>query len=123
VLGQSLVMYRFKDNFPSVVNSTSATGWLTSVLQLGGLVGSLSAGILGEIFSRKYTMFMAGTPFFLVTTLFEDLPNFAMKLAGLSWVATYISGQNTMTRPYFMLADSSLALALEHSAASGREHV
>ncbi|KAL4769114.1 general substrate transporter [Aspergillus nidulans var. acristatus] len=59
VLGQSLVMYRFKDNFPSVVNSTSATGWLTSVLQLGGLVGSLSAGILGEIFSRKYTMFMA----------------------------------------------------------------
>ncbi|CBF83132.1 hypothetical protein AN3233.2 [Aspergillus nidulans FGSC A4] len=59
VLGQSLVMYRFNDNFPSVVNSTSATGWLTSVLQLGGLVGSLSAGILGEVFSRKYTMFMA----------------------------------------------------------------
>ncbi|EEA19416.1 MFS quinate transporter, putative [Talaromyces marneffei ATCC 18224] len=37
----------------------SAQGWLTSVLQLGGIVGSLSAGILGEIFSRKYTMFMA----------------------------------------------------------------
>ncbi|KAL4932519.1 sugar porter family MFS transporter [Aspergillus undulatus] len=59
VLGQSLVMYRFKDNFPSVIESSSATGWLTSVLQLGGIVGSLSAGILGEIFSRKYTMFMA----------------------------------------------------------------
>ncbi|KAL4875231.1 general substrate transporter [Aspergillus karnatakaensis] len=59
VLGQSLVMYRFKDNFPSVVESSSSTGWLTSVLQLGGIVGSLSAGILGEIFSRKYTMFMA----------------------------------------------------------------
>ncbi|KAL3456871.1 hypothetical protein BJX64DRAFT_293719 [Aspergillus heterothallicus] len=52
-------MHRFKENFPSVVNSPSATGWLTSVLQLGGIVGSISAGILGEIFSRKYTMFMA----------------------------------------------------------------
>ncbi|KAL7816864.1 general substrate transporter [Trichoderma aethiopicum] len=59
VLGQSLVMTRFKDNFPAVVNSSSATGWLTSVLQLGGIVGSLSAGVLGEIISRKYTMFIA----------------------------------------------------------------
>lgn len=52
-------MHRFVDNFPSVVNSSSATGWLTSVLQLGGILGSLSAGVLGEIFSRKYTMFSA----------------------------------------------------------------
>lgn len=52
-------MTRFVNNFPSVVHSSSATGWLTSVLQLGGILGSLSAGILGEIFSRKYTMFMA----------------------------------------------------------------
>ncbi|KAF7555418.1 hypothetical protein G7046_g6568 [Stylonectria norvegica] len=59
VLGQSLVMTRFKDNFPSVVASSSATGWLTSVLQLGGIIGSLSAGVLGEVFSRKYTMFSA----------------------------------------------------------------
>ncbi|KAF2441808.1 quinate permease [Karstenula rhodostoma CBS 690.94] len=59
VLGQSLVMTRFKDNFPSVVNSSSATGWLTSILQLGGILGSLSAGVLGEIFSRKHTMFSA----------------------------------------------------------------
>jgi sugar porter (SP) family MFS transporter len=59
VLGQSLVMHRFVTNFPNVVASSSATGWLTSVLQLGGIVGSLSAGFLGDIFSRKYTMFMA----------------------------------------------------------------
>ncbi|KAF2108571.1 quinate permease [Lophiotrema nucula] len=59
VLGQSLVMTRFVDNFPSVVKSSSATGWLTSILQLGGILGSLSAGVFGEIFSRKYTMFMA----------------------------------------------------------------
>lgn len=59
VLGQALVMHRFVENFPSVVSSTAATGWLTSILQLGGLLGSLSAGILGDIFSRKYTMFIA----------------------------------------------------------------
>ncbi|PQE05135.1 quinate permease protein [Rutstroemia sp. NJR-2017a BVV2] len=59
VLGQSLVMTRFVDNFPSVVKSSSATGWLTSVLQLGGILGSVSAGVFGEVFSRKYTMFSA----------------------------------------------------------------
>ncbi|OAA43722.1 Sugar/inositol transporter [Metarhizium rileyi] len=59
VLGQSLVMTRFIQNFPSVVGSSSATGWLTSVLQLGGIVGSLAAGVLGEVLSRKYTMFIA----------------------------------------------------------------
>ncbi|KAK5993301.1 High-affinity hexose transporter ght4-like protein [Cladobotryum mycophilum] len=59
VLGQSLVMTRFIKNFPSVVNSSSATGWLTSILQLGGLAGSLSAGVLSEVISRKYTMFIA----------------------------------------------------------------
>lgn len=59
VLGQSLVMTRFKDNFPSVVESAAATGWLTSILQLGGILGSLSSGVFGEVFSRKYTMFSA----------------------------------------------------------------
>ncbi|KAH9204210.1 quinate permease [Leptodontidium sp. 2 PMI_412] len=59
VLGQSLVMTRFVDNFPSVMKSSAATGWLTSVLQLGGILGSLTAGVFGEVFSRKYTMFSA----------------------------------------------------------------
>ncbi|KAK4626224.1 MFS glucose transporter mfs1 [Fulvia fulva] len=59
VLGQSFVMTRFIDNFPDIAGSSSAQGWLTSVLQLGGILGSLSAGILGEVFSRKYTMFSA----------------------------------------------------------------
>ncbi len=52
-------MYRFKHNFPTVISSSTATGWLTSVLQVGGIIGSLTAGILGEVFSRKYTMFSA----------------------------------------------------------------
>ncbi|RBQ97572.1 hypothetical protein VDGD_20161 [Verticillium dahliae] len=59
VLGQSFVMTRFIDNFPTVVESSSAKGWLTSVLQLGGILGSVTAGIFGEVFSRKYTMFSA----------------------------------------------------------------
>jgi MFS family permease len=59
VLGQSFVMTRFVDNFPSVAESSSAKGWLTSVLQLGGILGSVTAGVFGEIFSRKYTMFSA----------------------------------------------------------------
>lgn len=59
VLGQSFVMTRFMDNFPTVIASSSAQGWLTSVLQLGGILGSLSAGVFGQVFSRKYTMFMA----------------------------------------------------------------
>ncbi|TLD33099.1 hypothetical protein PspLS_00090 [Pyricularia sp. CBS 133598] len=59
ILSQSLAMHRFKENFPSVVSSPTATGWLTSILQLGGILGSLSAGILSEVISRKYTMFTA----------------------------------------------------------------
>jgi len=50
-------MYRFTHNFPSVTDSASATGWLTSILQIGGIVGSMSAGVFGEVYSRKYTMF------------------------------------------------------------------
>ncbi|KAF8850764.1 general substrate transporter [Acephala macrosclerotiorum] len=59
VLGQAVVMKAFIRDFPEVHNSASKLGWLTSVLQLGGLVGSLSAGIFGEVFSRKHTMFAA----------------------------------------------------------------
>lgn len=59
VLSQSFVATRFTSNFPSVVESSASEGWLTSVLQLGGIIGSLSAGLLSEIFSRKYTMFGA----------------------------------------------------------------
>ncbi len=51
-------MTRFKENFPSVVGSSGATGWLTSILQLGGLVGSLSAGVLSDVLSRKRSMFI-----------------------------------------------------------------
>ena len=52
-------MSSFKESFPSIANSSSAQGWLTSVLQLGGILGSLTAGVFGEVFSRKYTMFSA----------------------------------------------------------------
>ena len=47
-LGQSLVA-SFKDNFLSVATSAAATGWLNSILQLRGIVGS-----------RKYTIQSSG---------------------------------------------------------------
>lgn len=57
VLGQALVMPAFQRQFPHIASSSDAKGWLTSILQLGGWAGALSAGILCEIFSRKHTIF------------------------------------------------------------------
>ncbi|GKZ21086.1 hypothetical protein AbraIFM66951_002481 [Aspergillus brasiliensis] len=57
VLGQALVMSSFERRFPGIASSSGSQGWLTSILQLGGWAGALSAGILCEIFSRKHTIF------------------------------------------------------------------
>lgn len=57
VLGQALVMPHFQQTFPDIARSSSSQGWLTSILQLGGWAGALSAGVLCEIFSRKHTIF------------------------------------------------------------------
>ncbi|PYI12529.1 quinate permease [Aspergillus sclerotiicarbonarius CBS 121057] len=57
VLGQALVMSSFQQSFPDIARSSGAQGWLTSILQLGGWIGALSAGVLCEIFSRKHTIF------------------------------------------------------------------
>lgn len=56
VLGEVLIMSSFAREFPSIVNDSGRKGWLTSVLQLGGWVGSLSAGVFAEVFSRKHTL-------------------------------------------------------------------
>jgi MFS family permease len=60
VLGQVVSMTAFQRDFPEVRNNASKLGWLTSVLQLGGWAGSLSAGVFGEVFSRKHTMWAGG---------------------------------------------------------------
>lgn len=52
-----MVMSSFQRDFPDVRNNASKLGWLTSILQLGGWIGSLSSGVFGEVFSRKHTMF------------------------------------------------------------------
>lgn len=57
VLGQALVMPAFQALFPHIASNSGAKGWLTSILQLGGWVGALSAGVLCEVFSRKHTLF------------------------------------------------------------------
>lgn len=53
-------MTRFKADFPDIVSSSGATGWLTSILQLGGWIGALSAGIFAEVFTRKHTILSGG---------------------------------------------------------------
>jgi MFS family permease len=50
-------MTSFKTEFSDIVSSSGKTGWLTSVLQLGGWAGALSAGVLAEVFTRKHTIF------------------------------------------------------------------
>ena len=57
VLGQALVMHTFGKRFPHIVSDSSSKGWLTSILQLGGWIGALSAGVLCEIYTRKHTIF------------------------------------------------------------------
>jgi hypothetical protein len=59
VLGQAVVMYSFQRDFAAVRNNASKLGWLTSILQLGGWIGSLSSGVFAEVFSRRHTTFAA----------------------------------------------------------------
>lgn len=60
-------MSSFKRAFPTIVKSSGKTGWLTSILQLGGWAGALSAGVFCEVFSRKHTMF-AGSMWMILGT-------------------------------------------------------
>lgn len=50
-------MNSFERDFPHISSNSSAKGWLTSILQLGGWIGALAAGIFCEVFSRKHTIF------------------------------------------------------------------
>lgn len=50
-------MPSFEQKFPDVAASASTKGWLTSVLQLGGWLSALAAGVICEIYSRKFTLF------------------------------------------------------------------
>lgn len=56
VISQALVMTSFKQDFPDIIASSGSTGWLTSILQLGGWFGALSAGVFAEVFTRKHTI-------------------------------------------------------------------
>jgi MFS family permease len=50
-------MYSFQQKFPDVHASASKQGWLTSILQLGGWLGSITCGVICEIYSRKRSLF------------------------------------------------------------------
>ncbi|VUC25263.1 unnamed protein product [Clonostachys rosea] len=82
VLGQALVMTAFEAKFPYITTDSNAKGWLTSILQLGGWAGALSAGILCEVFSRKHTIFGGAVWVILGSYLTAGARNEAFLYAG-----------------------------------------
>jgi MFS family permease len=50
-------MPSFQQKFPDIHASASKQGWLTSILQLGGWLGSISCGVICEVYSRKRSLF------------------------------------------------------------------
>ncbi|EKG13413.1 Sugar/inositol transporter [Macrophomina phaseolina MS6] len=82
VLGQAVVMHSFKQSFPDATSDSAKLGWLTSVLQLGGWVGSLSSGVFAQVFSRKHTMFVGALWVVLGSFLAAGAQNIAYLYAG-----------------------------------------
>ncbi|KFZ03564.1 hypothetical protein V502_10838 [Pseudogymnoascus sp. VKM F-4520 (FW-2644)] len=82
VISQALVMSSFKADFPAIVNSSGSIGWLTSILQLGGWIGALSAGVLAEVFTRKHTILSGALWVILGSFLCAGARNGAFLFAG-----------------------------------------
>ncbi|OBT88479.1 hypothetical protein VE02_03500 [Pseudogymnoascus sp. 03VT05] len=82
VISQALVMSSFKADFPAIVNSSGSTGWLTSILQLGGWIGALSAGVFAEVFTRKHTILSGALWVILGSFLCAGARNGAFLFAG-----------------------------------------
>ncbi|KAG6906191.1 hypothetical protein DXG01_015326 [Tephrocybe rancida] len=55
VLGGSFTKPSFQEKFPRTTEAT-VQSLLTAILQIGGYVGSLTAGLFGEVYSRKHTI-------------------------------------------------------------------
>ncbi|KAG6840527.1 hypothetical protein C0991_006165 [Blastosporella zonata] len=55
VLGGSFTKLSFQAKFPRTTEAT-VQSLLTAILQIGGYVGSLTAGLFGEVYSRKHTI-------------------------------------------------------------------
>ncbi|KAG6890444.1 hypothetical protein C0992_001637 [Termitomyces sp. T32_za158] len=55
VLGGSFTKVSFQAKFPKTTEA-EVQSLLTAILQVGGYVGSLTAGLFGEVYSRKHTI-------------------------------------------------------------------
>lgn len=75
-------MPAFIEQFPDIHNSATATGWLTSILQLGGWLGALTSGVLCEVFSRKHSIAAASLWVILGSYLCAGASNSSYLLAG-----------------------------------------
>jgi MFS family permease len=75
-------MTSFEAKFPDIVNSSNNTGWLTSILQLGGWLGALAAGVFAEVYSRKHTILAGALCVILGSFLNAGAQNGAYLYAG-----------------------------------------
>lgn len=81
VLGGTFTKTAFKTKFPT---STEATvqSLLTAILQIGGYIGSLTAGLFGEVYSRKHTLMSGALWVILGSFLCAGAQNLAYLYAG-----------------------------------------
>ncbi|GLB45035.1 putative major facilitator superfamily, sugar transporter (TC 2.A.1.1) family protein [Lyophyllum shimeji] len=81
VLGGSFTKPSFKSKFPRTTEAT-VQSLLTAILQIGGYVGSLTAGLFGEVFSRKHTILSGALWVVLGSFLCAGAENLAFLYAG-----------------------------------------
>lgn len=109
-------MTSFKANFPDIVGSSGATGWLTSILQLGGWIGALSSGVFAEVFTRKHTILSGALWVILGSFLSAGAHNGSYLFAGrfLTGIGVgTLSAVGYLPHPHFKHVVSILSLILE----------
>lgn len=62
-MGMALVLYESdKSPLPTGKIYTHETGWIASLLGIGGLIGTLTSGWMAERFGRKYSLLAMAIP-------------------------------------------------------------
>ncbi|KAF5385779.1 hypothetical protein D9615_002691 [Tricholomella constricta] len=81
VLGGTFTKPSFQSRFPRTTEAT-VQSLLTAILQIGGYVGSLTAGLFGEVYSRKHTILSGALWVVLGSFLCAGAENLAFLYAG-----------------------------------------
>ncbi|KAG5639639.1 hypothetical protein H0H81_008800 [Sphagnurus paluster] len=81
VLGGTFTKPAFQSKFPTTTEAT-VQSLLTAILQIGGYLGSLTAGLFGEVYSRKHTLMSGALWVVLGSFLCAGAQNLAFLYAG-----------------------------------------